>query len=243
MRLFLAIALFLFALLPVNAAETLIKQRLNTTLNLSPTKYSSNPVITASKELQKLKTLGVEDKNAIIKTFNAINAFLGSDSICKGGSFAINPAYYYKDGKKIQEGFETNFTLNCVFVESQKQEFNAILDKIQAEVSKNTFLMFPIPRVDLGVDEKVFSESDSVLNAKLLNLALQKAKEYSNLTQKKCSIKEITLGDEGSFDKTPLKAEAQLMRATAKNSLEDIALPSARESQKSLWGDVIFSCK
>ncbi|MBX7490859.1 hypothetical protein [Helicobacter turcicus] len=240
MRFFSFVFLCVIVLIPVSA-ETLIKQRLSVAVDVTPTQYSSNITITASKELQKLKTLSVENKNAIIKTFNAINDSLGNDSICKGGSFAINPSYYYKDGKKIQEGFETNFALHCEFKESKKQEFNAILENIEAEVSKNPFLMFAFPSVDLNVSDVDFQKSDSVLNVKLLNLALEKANEYGKLTKKKCSIKEITLGDLGNVDVVALR-ESRLMQS-AKNTLEDISLPSAKDAQKNLWGNVVFSCK
>lgn len=84
-------------------AETLIKQRLNVVIDIEPKQYSNNLVVSGSKELQKLKSLSLENKNAIIKTFNGINDFLGNDSICRGGGFAINPSYYYKDGKKYKK--------------------------------------------------------------------------------------------------------------------------------------------
>lgn len=235
--------LFLCVVVSVSAsAETLIKQRLSVVVDIKPKQYSSNLVVSGSKELQKLKSLSLENKNAIIKTFNRINDFLGSDSICKGGGFAISPSYYYKDGKKIQEGFETNFILYCEFVESQKQEYNTILEKIESEVSKNPFLMFAVPRVDLGVNKAEFQESDALLNVELLKLALEKAKEYGKLTKKKCSIKEITLGDIGDIDQITFKAESRLMQSS-KNALEDIVLPSAKKEQKTLWGNAIFSCK
>lgn len=224
------------------SAEMLIKQALQVELEVKPTQYSSHITIQGSKALETLNQLSIKDKNSIIKTYNAINESLGDDSICKGGSFSINPAYHYKDGKRIQSGFETHYALSCEFVESQKQTFNAILDKIQAEVAKNTYLTFPIPSVQLGVDENALKDSDSTLNAKLLELALQKAKEYSTLTRQKCSIKEINLGAQNAVMPVSLKA----MRAVADsgaNTLESVSMPTAKDTQKTLKGDVIFICK
>ncbi|WP_299548812.1 hypothetical protein [uncultured Helicobacter sp.] len=193
--------LFLCVVVSISAsAETLIKQRLNVIIDVEPKQYSSNLVVSGSKELQKLKSLSLENKNAVIRTFNTINDFLRNDNICKGGSFAINPSYHYKDGKKTQEGFEADFALHCEFVESQRQEYNAILEKIESEVSKNPFLVFAFPKIDLNISKEEFEKSDAFLNTELLKLALEKTKEYGKLTKKKCSIKEITLGDIRDID-------------------------------------------
>lgn len=229
------------AVLPANA-EMLIKQALQVEIEVKPTQYSSHIVIQGSKALETLNQLSVKDKNSIIKTYNAINESLGDDSICKGGSFSIDPAYHYKEGKRIQAGFKTHYTLSCEFVESQRQTFNAILDKIQAEVEKNAYLTFPIPNVQLGVDENTFKESDSALNEKLLTLALQKAKEYSALTRRKCSIKEINLGAQNEVMPVALKAVRAASDSSA-NTLESIAMPTAKDTQKTLRGNVIFTCK
>ncbi|MCI5968999.1 hypothetical protein [Helicobacter sp.] len=240
MRVFACFILCAMAFIQANA-EILIKQRLNVAIDITPKQYSSNITILASEELQKLKTLSLENKNAIIKTFNAINDFLGSNSICKGGSFVINPSYHYRDGKRVQEGFEINFSLHCQFMESKKKEYNAILEKIETEVSKNALLMFLLPSVELSVSDRDFKQSDSVLNAKLLAFALETAEEYGKLTHKKCSIKEIVLGDASSVG-VMLKRESHLM-PSVKNALEDITLPSASDTRKSLSGNVTFACQ
>lgn len=241
MRLFIFFILFFFMYLPASA-ETLIKQQLNVSIDIRPKQYLSNIVIYGSKELQKLKTLSLENKNTIIKTFNSINNFLDENSICKGGSFAVNPSYFYKDGKKTQEGFEVDFSLNCEFEESKMKEYNAILERIEIEVSKNPLLIFAFPRVSLGVSEAELYNSDSMLNVELVNLALKKAKEYGELTKKKCSIREIILGNVGRIDREKVNMEAYFMQSS-KNILEDVALPSAKDMRKSLSGDVVFSCK
>ena len=74
------------------SAEMLIKQALQVEREVKPTQYSSHITIQGSKALETLNQLSIKDKNSIIKTYNAINESLGDDSICKGGSFSINPA-------------------------------------------------------------------------------------------------------------------------------------------------------
>ena len=175
------------------SAEMLIKQDLSVSVEVEATKYVSLVNIKENESLRKLKILSLEDKNTIIKTYNRINEFLGRERICKGGSFNIEPIYEYKNGKKVQNGFESHYSLSCEFGEMQKEDYNKIIQKIESEVRKNPYLLFALPSIDKVVDEKSLLEIEEQLNVKMLQLALQKAKDYSNLSRQKCSIKEINL--------------------------------------------------
>lgn len=231
------------------SAEMLIKQDLNVSVEVEATKYTSSIVIRESETLRKLKELSLDNKNAIIKTYNGINESLGKESICKGGSFKIEPIYEYKNGKRIQSGFESHYSLNCEFNEEQKKDYDKILRKIESEVGKNQYLLFTLPNVEKILDEKMLTKVDEQLNAKLLELALQKAKEYSSLARQKCSVKEINLGalaqpQQERAMPTLMKASLNAAKDMAvEEELENVSLPTARNTQKTAQGRVVFSCR
>lgn len=232
----------------INAsAEMLIKQDLSVSVEVEATKYTSSIMIRGSEALRKLKDLSLDNKNAIIKTYNNINESLGKESICKGGSFKIEPIYEYRNGKRIQNGFESHYNLNCEFNEEQKGDYDKILRKIESEVRKNQYLLFTFPSVQKVLDEKMLAKIDEQLNVKLLEIALQKAKEYSSLARQKCSIKEINLGALAQQERampTLMKASLNATRDMAvEGELENVSLPTARNTQKTAQGKVIFSCR
>ena len=103
-----------FSSVSLFANEMLIKQNVSIDAKISPTTYFSNiQVIGNDKE----KNLSLKDKNSLIKTFNSLNDFIKNSEICKGGNFSITPFYEYKDNKKEQTGFESNYHLDCEFKE------------------------------------------------------------------------------------------------------------------------------
>lgn len=229
------------------SAEMLIKQDLSVSVEVEATKYISSITIRGSETLRKLKELSLDNKNAIIKTYNNINESLGEESICKGGSFKIEPIYEYKNGKRIQNGFESYYDLNCEFDEEQKKDYDKILHKIESEVGKNQYLLFTLPSVEKILDEKMLTKVDAQLNVKLLDLALQKAKEYSSLARQKCSVKEINLGALEQQERaipTLMKASLNATKDMAvEGKLENVSLPTTRNAQKTAQGRVIFSCR
>ncbi len=245
MRKKLAVILIFCASLFVEvSAEMLIKQDLSVSTEVEATKYTSFVNINGNEMLRKLKTLSPADKNAIIKTYNNINDFLGKDSFCKGGSFEINPIYEYKNGKRIQNGFESHYSLNCEFSEIQKEDYNNILRKIESEVSKNQYLLFALPSINKVLDDKLFAEIDEQLSIQLLEFALQKAKEYSNISRQKCSIKEIDLNAVAQDKVMPILMKSSLSSTKKEvQDLADISLPTAKKTERAARGNVIFSCR
>lgn len=231
--------------LSINAwAEMLIKQDLSVSIEVEAAKYISFINIRESESLRKLKSLSMEDKNIIIKTYNTLNTFLGENSICKGGSFNIEPIYAYKNGTRMQNGFETHYSLNCEFTKEQKKSYDQIIQKIEEEARKNPYLLFALPSIEKVVDEKKLAEIDEQLNMELLELAMQKAKEYSKFSKQKCSVKEINLSPivQERAMPTTLKASLNAARDEAK-SLESVNLPTAKPTQKMARGNVVFSCR
>ena len=185
------VVLLLFAFVMFAHAEMTIKQDLSVSAESETTKYRSLVRVSGSEALLNLKTLTLADKNDIIKTYNAINAFLGKNSICKGGSFSIEPLYENKNGARMQVGFESQYSLECVFSEIQNSEFQRILRTIESEVGKNKYLSLGVSRIEKVLDEQALEILTEQLNARLLEFALQKAKEYSNLSHRKCNVKSI----------------------------------------------------
>lgn len=233
-----------FGVFGVANAEMLIKQNLSVSVEVEATKYVSFISVSGNEALRKLKTLNVSDKNAIIKTYNNINEFLGKESICKGGSFEIQPIYEYKNNQRIQNGFTSNYGLNCEFFEAQKEDYDKILRKIENEVQKNPYLLFALPSVEKVLDEKSLTILDEQLNVKLLELALQKAKEYSNLSRHKCTIKEINLGAFAEEVAVPTMRKMNLSMAKSEaQDLASVSLPTAKNTQKTAQGNVVFSCR
>lgn len=224
------------------ANEMLIKQDLSIVAKVPPTTFSSTIQVLGSDKLQKQKNLSLEDKNSIIKTYNTLNAFVKNSAICKGGSFSITPLYEYKNGKRDQVGFESAYHLGCEFKEESKEDFNAILDFIERETQKNPYLLFPIPSVNKNITQEDLREIEGKLNAELIKKANTMAKEYSKTTDKKCTIKEISLGE----DSTPAPILRRATLAAAKstdNALEDISMPTAKDYEKTARAKVVFSCK
>lgn len=238
--------IFCISLLCVGAnAEMLIKQDLSVSIEVEASKYISLVNIHGSETLRKLKNLSLSDKNTIIETYNNINKFLGKDSFCKGGSFEIEPIYEYKNNQRIQNGFASHYSLDCEFNEAQKEDYDKILSKIENEVSKNQYLLFTFPKIEKILDEKSLATLDEQLNIKMLEIALQKAKEYSNLSRHKCSIKEINLNalmQERTMPSISMKTSLNTAKTEAQD-LASVSLPTARTTQKTARGNVVFSCR
>ncbi len=224
------------------ASEMLIKQNLSIVAKIPSTTFLSTIQVLGSDKLQKQKSLSLEDKNAIIRTYNTLNDFVKNSAICKGGSFSITPLYEYKNGKKDQVGFESSYHLDCKFKEESKGDFNAILDFIERETQKNSYLLFPIPRINKNITQDDLREIESKLNEDLIKKANKRAKEYSKITNKKCMIKEINLGEDSTS--APILHRAALTSAkSVDNVLEDITMPRAKDFEKTAHAKVIFSCK
>ena len=68
------------------------------------------------------------------------------------------------------------------------------------------------------------------------------ALEYSKNLNKKCFIKESTLGEDSKIENTILD-RTQALAKTNDNALEKIEMPTAKEKTKSADGKVIFICK
>ena len=122
-----------FSSVSLFANELLIKQNVSIDAKISPTIYFSNIQVIGNDKLRKEKNLSLKDKNSLIKTFNSLNDFIKNSEICKGGNFSITPFYEYKDNKKEQTGFESNYHLDCEFKEEATEDFNAIWNLFKKE--------------------------------------------------------------------------------------------------------------
>lgn len=236
------VLLLVFTTLSLNANEMLIKQDLSIHTKISPTTYSSVIQIIGSEKLHKEKNLSLENKNKIIQTYNSINTFLKNNSICKGGSFDISPFYEYQNNTREQKGFESSYSLNCEFKDEKSQDFNKILDFIQKQVASNDYLLLPIPRITKIIQKGDLEKIDRKLNQALLDKANTIAQDYSKNLDKRCTIKEISLGLISEMENMPLHSTAILAKSDS-NSLEDIVMPTGKEVEKMARGKVIFSCK
>lgn len=231
-----------FSSVSLFANEMLIKQNVSIDAKISPTTYFSNIQVIGNDKLRKEKNLSLKDKNSLIKTFNSLNDFIKNSEICKGGNFSITPFYEYKDNKKEQTGFESNYHLDCEFKEEATEDFNTILDFIQKETQENPYLIFPIPKITKNIKEEDLKALDDTLNQKLIQKANAMALEYSKILNKKCLIKEITLGEDTQIE-NPILYRTQALAKSNDNALEKIEMPTAKEITKSADGKVIFICK
>lgn len=209
-------------------SQSKINQTLSFSQELEAREFTSYINITASPKLRALPSLNTNDKNKIIATYNAINA--AKSAICKGGSFSLNPLFTHKDGRSIQSGFESNFSLECEFEKAQKSEFDMLLNKIEREVLANDFLEFTLPQINAKISQKDRANANKKANIELLKIAQKKAQEYSNQLNLNCKIGEISLNAE-SNEIMPLRsiASTQMLKSQSAPSLNEITAPDGKE--------------
>ena len=116
------------------------------------------------------------------------------------------------------------------------------MDFIQKETQENPYLIFPIPKITKNIKEEDLKALDDTLNQKLIQKANAMALEYSKILNKKCLIKEITLGEDSQIE-NPILYRTQALAKSNDNALEKIEMPTAKEITKSADGKVIFICK
>ncbi|PZT47517.1 hypothetical protein B6S12_08580 [Helicobacter valdiviensis] len=227
----------------LTAGEMKITQSFELSKEIPNNSYKSEIQILGSQKLRETKNLSLEDKNSIIKTFNAINQkVLGN--ICEGGSFEITPSYEYKNNKREQNGFETYYNLECNFTPKETDLFNSYLKFIEAEVSKNKWLLFSIPKVQNMASAENIKQIDEKLQEELLVKIMQKAQNYSKITRKKCSIEEVTLGKNDLSFPSPLAKKSDTMLSNASSiALESISMPNNKKELKTLNAKASFICK
>lgn len=103
-------------------------------------------------------------------------------------------------------------------------------------------MIFPIPKITKNIKEEDLKALDDTLNQKLIQKANAMALEYSKILNKKCLIKEITLGEDSQIE-NPILYRTQALAKSNDNALEKIEMPTAKEITKSADGKVIFICK
>ncbi|CAM2938320.1 hypothetical protein [Helicobacter burdigaliensis] len=241
MKKMLLLATFMSGLL---LAEMKISQNFELSKEIPNNSYKSNIQILGSQKLRETKNLSLEDKNSIIKTFNAINKQVLGD-ICMGGGFEINPFYEYKNNTKQQSGFETSYNLECNFnTQKEIETFNHYLKFIEKEVSNNKWLLFPIPKSENIATQESVKNFDKKLQEEILIQIMQKAKDYSKITQKKCSVQEVALGENDLSMPSPLMRKNSLMLGASSDvSLENISMPQDKKALRTLKAKAIFICK
>lgn len=207
---------------------TKINQTLSFSQELEAREFTSYINISASPKLRAMPNLNTNDKNKIIATYNAINA--AKSAICKGGSFSLNPLFSHKDGRSIQSGFESNFSLECEFNNTNKKEFDSLLNKIEKEVLANDFLEFTLPQINTRISQEDRANANKNANLELLKIAQKKAQEYSNQLNLNCKIGEISLNAE-SNEIMPLRvaSSAQMLKSQSAPSLNEITAPDGKE--------------
>lgn len=223
-----------------------IVRTIETSTKLLPTHFQSNLRFNASASLSTKPSLSSEEKANIHNLFNAILTRVKQDNFCKGGSYSIEPTFEYKDGLRIPKGQSLNASLECEITKEQLPAYNKLLSDLDGMLGDSVTLTIPALQAILQPEE--IRAAQEKLSDTLLQLATQKAQDYSNLLQKTCSITQVNFTNFSPigpiFARSSLMAAAPMSADSAnfKAKSYNNALPIVEEDEQKIDATVAFRC-
>lgn len=211
---------------------------LQSATTLLPDSFVSYPKFSASKFLSTKVALSAEEKGIISNAFNEIIARVGTEKLCVGGSYTIEPTFSYKDGLETPKGQRVQASLSCKIKKAELEKYNDLMNDINDIATKSGLITVSMPALRASFSSESLRENDDKLREMLIKSALQKVGEYSNTTQKAC---ELT-----SLDFARGFVGARLMSAKAESNADasfDTALPVIDEEERTMNAVATYLCK
>lgn len=168
-------------------------QGIYSTNKLTPDTFISNPKFVASEYLSTKTSLNAQEKALIAKTFNEILERVALDKLCRGGSWAIEPTFLYKNGVEIPKGQRLRANLSCKITAKELEAYNTLLNDIDAIATKSGLMTVSMPALRASFSNELIKENEIKLREELISKALDIAKHYTKLINKQCELKNLDL--------------------------------------------------
>ncbi|WP_277640664.1 SIMPL domain-containing protein [Wolinella succinogenes] len=246
MRIILLSLLLFFSFSLAKSEESLegftLSREISLQEKVTPSRYLSNPSLRASEYLRNKPDLTSAEKAQITQALNQILDRVSKEKFCKGGSYSIDPLYEFNEGRQKLIGHQLFLNLSCTLKNEEIARFNALINDIDKMASSSGFLLFSVPSLSATLSSEDIAMAKEAAYEKILALALDKAKEYSQIALKKCSL----IGVE--FDSTP-SMTPRIMSARLKSgdSMEGSAIepgvPLVQEEDLPISAQVTYRCK
>lgn len=199
--------------------------------------------IDSSAKLRNIGELTQKDRGSITTALNAIIQEAKKSEICKGGSYSINPIISYKDDKRNTIGQNVEFALDCKFSEAQLGEYNALLKKINAKVSKNALLALPQPEVQSHITQIEISAKKEALFAEFLGDMGKITDNYAKLLGKTCEVRKISSQDSHSIQVPRYAMAKAALNATAEMDATHTKAPISEEVEVEIQINLELACR
>lgn len=188
-------------------------------------------------------TMKANDKSKINKAFKKAIDIAKKNNVCKNGSYRIYPAYSYtrdKNGKNIRvfDGYSGNIHFECKFTDTKI--FDKILDNIEKSSSRKNTLKLSINPIRWVLQKDVEQKGYDELELMALRYPAKYEQFLSQVYQKRCLRKKITLLDKNNPVSIAPTLRKQTMRLTQNDS---IAKPIKSDFTLRYNASYIFECK
>ena len=168
------IVLGIFTLLSFASSLEISKSKVFTD-NIPPQNYNSG--FSIIKE--------AKNSNIIEELFSKVIGVVEEADICKGGKYTIYPNYYYKEGKRVQNGYRSTIGFDCEF--ERVENYNILLSKLK------TFNgVMQQNKINYGVDKLTKEKYLLTLENRIYDYAKAHS-EFLNEQFKNCEIKAIDI--------------------------------------------------
>ncbi len=227
----------------LNAGEIVITKSFVTQGSVKPMMLFATIRIDSSAKLRNIGELTQKDRGSITSALNAIIQDAKEAKICKGGSYSINPIISYKDDKRNTIGQNVDFALDCKFSEANLSEYNALLKKINAQVSKNALLALPQPEVQSRITQIEINAKKEALFVEFLGGVGKIVDSYAKLLSKTCEVRKISSQDSHSIQIPRYAMAKQALNATAEADTTHTKAPISEEVEVEIQVNLELACK
>lgn len=217
----------------------IFKTQLETSNKLKPNTYLSSPNFSASNLLSNKQSLSAEDKLAITKSFNAIIERIKQDKICSGGTYSVEPTFYYKDGVSNVSGQRFFASLNCEFEANQLDTYNTLMQDIDKIARDGGYFSVNLPALEASFTQEELVKNNQILFQALLKKALEGENNFSKDLNKICKLKDFESQDNAHF--API-LKASLLSASSKKEGFSSSLPVVGEQTQILSAFASYEC-
>jgi len=215
-----------------------LNREIGFTQNILPDTYKASVKITESDTLRKGGEIEQNTKKDIANTLNDILNLSKKHGFCEGGNHDLRPNIQYKDGAaRDTVGYTLSFSLECDVPSELKKEYDSFISHIDKAINKNKYLSFLSPNVNVIATSNAWQEAQDMAFVGATKIAMESAKEYTELLDKKCAVANI------SAINSPMPREAIKLTNMSAAATTEWALPIPKEQEINVRIQVKYICK
>ena len=199
-------------------------QNLYDSTKILPDVFTSTPRFFQSASLANKTRLSKEEKEGIARSFNAILDLASKDKICTGGSYNLEPNFYYEQGKKIQKGYNLSAFFSCEIKADEIEKYQKLLSDMSNIASLNGLFEMSVPSLNARISNEMLRKAEKESINRILLQARQLSKDYSKNLDTKCYIRSINFTNRQTQPRAVMmKAEIPNIPVTDEKDIEKIA--------------------